>query len=221
MIETILTVVPMAFMLSFGHCIGMCGGFVIAYSSKLTSKGKTMAFLYSLSYQMSRILAYVILGLIAGYFGSLFAVTSKFIGFFHFFVGVFLVVLGYALIKRGEILKFIENDIFWSKFLSKPFRNLASKNSFLSFCMLGFLNGLIPCGLVYTFIAMAMLSGSVVKGMFIMFVFGISTIPSLLFLSLISSILNTKFQKIMLLISCIVVITFGLYNMFIGFVATK
>lgn len=221
MIETIFTVVPMAFMLSVGHCIGMCGGFVIAYSSRLSSKSKGVGLIYSFVYQISRVLAYALLGLIAGYFGSIFAVTTKLIGYVYFFIGIFLVILGYALIKRGEILKFIENDKIWTKFLAKPFRNLASKNSILSFAMLGFLNGLLPCGLVYTFIAMAILSGSVIKGVFIMTIFGLSTMPTLIFLSFIANLLNTKFQKTMLYISGTLVMVFGIYSMYKGFVATR
>jgi len=40
MLETALIIAPMAFMLSFGHCLGMCGGFVVAYSAKLSKKSK-------------------------------------------------------------------------------------------------------------------------------------------------------------------------------------
>ncbi|QKF65296.1 sulfite exporter TauE/SafE family protein [Campylobacter corcagiensis] len=217
----ILAVVPMAFMLSLSHCIAMCGGFVVAYSAKLNSKTKKLAFIYSFVYQISRVFAYAILGLIAGYFGYLFTITSKFMGYFHFFIGVFLVFIGYALIKRGEILKFLENDKIWSKFIAKPFRNLAAKDSLIAFGALGFLNGLIPCGLVYTFIAMAMLSGSVIKGVIIMTLFGISTLPSLLFLSFISNFLNSKFQKTMLFVSAIIVMAYGIYSMYGGFLAIK
>lgn len=217
----LLAIVPMAFMLSVGHCVGMCGGFVIAYSTRLSSKTKRVAFIYSFMYQISRVFAYAVLGLIAGYFGSLFAMTSKFMGYFHFFIGAFLVLLGYALIKRGEILKFIENDKIWNKFIAKPFKNLASKESILAFGLLGFLNGLIPCGLVYTFIAMAMLSGSVIKGVVIMSIFGLCTMPTLLFLSFISNFLNSKFQKTMLFISAFIVMAYGIYSMYSGFIAIK
>ncbi|NLY04348.1 MAG: sulfite exporter TauE/SafE family protein [Campylobacter sp.] len=217
--EIIFTVVPTAFFLSFGHCIGMCGGFVISYTAKLKDKSKSVAFGYSFAYHSSRVVAYMFLGLIGGFFGSIFATTSNFMGIFQFIIGAFLVILGVALIKRGEILKLIENDKIWSKFLAKPTKFAMSQTSLSGFCLLGFLNGLIPCGVVYTFLAMAILSGSVVKGIFIMFVFGISTMPTLLGLSFISNALTFKFQKTMLFISGILVVLFGVHSMYLGFMA--
>ncbi|MSN96144.1 sulfite exporter TauE/SafE family protein [Campylobacter sp. FMV-PI01] len=210
-----------ALFLSFAHCIGMCGGFVLAYSIKLAKKTKLEAFFYSISYHFARICAYVFLGILANFFGSIFAISSKLSGIFHFLVGVFLIILGAGLLKRGEILKFIENDKIWQKFFKNRTKNALKKDGFLSFLILGFLNGLIPCGVVYTFVAMAMLSKSVFSSILIMLTFGIATLFSLLFMAFLSKILNDKFKHLMFIISSVLIIIFGIYSAYLGFISTK
>ena len=210
----------MAFMLSFSHCLGMCGGFVIAYNTKLANKPKSLAFLYSLTYQISRIFAYVVLGGVAGYFGSFFKITRQMQGYFYFAIGVIMVVLGFALLMRGKILAFIENDKIWQKFFAKPMKKAISSKSYASFVLLGFLNGLLPCGVVYTFLTYAIRAQSAWQGAIIMLIFGISTLPVLMSFSAVTNLLNIKFKNIMLTISVILIIIFGIYNAYLGFSAT-
>lgn len=52
-----------AFLGSLGHCIGMCGGFVMAYSAKIdTSNTSLFQFFAHLSYNLGRISSYTFLG---------------------------------------------------------------------------------------------------------------------------------------------------------------
>ena len=216
----ILNVIPMAILMSFGHCLGMCGGFVIAYNTRLSKKTKFQAFLYSLSYHFSRVLAYTTLGFFAGFFGSFFKINHKFIGFLHFFVGIFLVILAIALIKRGEILKFIENDKLWRKFFAKPTKNAMSNSSIFGFAMLGFLNGFLPCGVVYTALAMAIMSANALYGASLMFIFGIFTMPTMIGFSFLTNLINQKFRNYMFLISACLIFIYGIFLSYKGFMAT-
>lgn len=217
MSELLVATVLSSFLLSVGHCIGMCGGFVIAYSSKLSGFDKTTAALYSLGYHLARVFAYVLLGFLVGFFGMFISFSPKVGGFIHFVVGLFLAFVGAAFILRGNLLKFIENDKLWLKFFSKPTKKALQSNSLRSLLLLGFLNGFLPCGVVYTFLATAFLSKSVVSATLIMFAFGVATIPVMFGISLVSSFLNFKFQKTMLFISSALIIVFGIYNSFLGF----
>ena len=221
LLSLVLYIVPTAFLLSFGHCAGMCGGFVLAYSVRLNNLSKFKAFIYSLSYHLFRTLTYILLGVIAGYFSSIFAISSKFMGYIHFFIGIFLVILGIGFIKRGEILKFIENDKLWKKLFKKPTIIASKMHSLFGLMLLGFLNGFLPCGVVYTFLSMAILSKSVFMGAFIMGIFGLSTIPVMLIISSLSNLISLKFKKIALNISAFIIILFGIYNSYIGFLATS
>ena len=71
---SIITIISIAFLGSFGHCVGMCGGIVIAYSStKIKSHWtkQVQAFAHLL-YSFGRITTYMILG-------ALFGLASTFI----------------------------------------------------------------------------------------------------------------------------------------------
>ena len=78
----------------------------------------------------------------------------------------------------------------------------------------------MPCGVVYTFLGYAISSESALNGAFVMFIFGISTLPTLVSFSFVTNLLNAKFKNIMLLLSIICIIIFGVYNAYLGFIAT-
>ncbi|MCI6988877.1 MAG: sulfite exporter TauE/SafE family protein [Campylobacter sp.] len=213
----LLNIALMSFLLSFGHCVFMCGGFVLAYSTKLAKKTKNEFVIYSFCYHFFRVLAYVLLGLVAGFVGSIVSFSVVASGYIKFVVGMFLVVLGLGLIFRGEILKFIENDKIWSKFLQKPTKFAMSSNSLSGFCLLGFLNGFLPCGVVYTFLGMTIMANSAFYGALIMFVFGICTMPVMIGIGFGAKIGFEKFSKFSLYISGALIIAYGLYSAFMGF----
>lgn len=217
----IYSIIPMALMLSLTHCLGMCGGFVLAYNAKLSKKNPKIAFFYSFSYQISRVFAYICLGALGGYFGSFFKISVRAEAFLHFFLGLFLAFLGVALLMRGKILAFIENDKIYQKFLAKPLKYAFSKDSYTSFLLLGFLNGLLPCGVVYTFLAMAIMSSSLIKGAIIMAIFGIFTMPLLLSFSFVLNLLNLKYKSAIFTLSAVFIIVFGIYNSYLGFILSR
>ena len=59
--------------------------------------------------------------------------------------------------------------------------------------MVGMLNGLLPCGLVYLALAGAALAGSAAGGMTYMLFFGLGTIPAMLLAPLIGQWLQQRF----------------------------
>lgn len=215
----ILGIVAIAFLSSFGHCLGMCGGFVLAYNLRLKDKTLINSTLLTLVYHLFRILAYSVLGAIFGAFGSVFIISLSLKGYIFFALGVFLVLLGIALIFRGNLLKLIENELIFKQIL-KIFKNNFFKNSnFISFAVLGFINGLLPCGVVYYFLAMAISSASASLGALIMLIFGISTLPALLIFSGSVRVLSQKFKSLMMFFSSILIIFYGIYLAFLGFMA--
>ena len=59
-----------------------------------------------------------------------------------------------------------------------------SKSLFKSSFLVGMLNGLLPCGMVYLAVGSAMATGSIENGTFLMFSFGLGTIPLMALLML-------------------------------------
>jgi sulfite exporter TauE/SafE len=75
---SIISIISIAFIGSFGHCIGMCGGIVLAYSSvKINSNdSKKRQALMHLLYNFGRVTTYTFLGFIFGYLGTYWFFTN-------------------------------------------------------------------------------------------------------------------------------------------------
>ncbi len=220
--ETInlLTIISIAFLGSFGHCVGMCGGIVFAYSSikiqpQSSKVSKTVAHLL---YSFGRVFTYSFLGVI---FGSL----GKVVRFSDFANGVLLVVAGIAMVLAGlslmgklKLLMLIEHSFSSSYFYKKTFKKILSSKANSSFFLLGMLNGLLPCGFVYFFAITAASTADPLYGALVMAIFGLSTIPAMFSLGFLASLAQaTSFRNMMMSLSSIVVILYGVFTVYHGY----
>ncbi|AJC85890.1 sulfite exporter TauE/SafE family protein [Campylobacter sp. RM16704] len=215
-----IALASIAFLSSFGHCYGMCGGFVLAYT-QLAKQIKLPFFILILSYHFSRIFAYICLGVFFGIFGNLFNFNEFAKGLLFFSIGIFMMFLAIGLIFKGKLLAFFENSIFFDCIIRNNILKLIKQKSLKSTILLGFLNGFIPCGLVYFYIAFSMSVQDVYLSILIMLIFGLSTLPALVFFAYFSKTLNDKFQKISSFISYVLIFAYGLYFSYIGFTFTR
>ena len=178
---SIVTIVTIAFLGSFGHCVGMCGGIVIAYSStKIRSEwSKKMQATVHLLYSFGRITTYTILGALFGLVGGVVTFDNLTSGILLLVTGSTMVLIGLSLMGKIKFLTSIEHSCSKSPLYQSTFKSLLGSDSLMSFYLLGMLNGLLPCGFVYVFAITAASTGSPIWGAFVMFIFGLSTIPAL------------------------------------------
>ena len=109
----ILTIISIAFLGSFGHCIGMCGGIVLAYSTikiepKSSKVSKTSAHLL---YSFGRVFTYSILGAIFGALGGVVTFSNTANGTLLIVAGIAMVLAGLSLmgkIKFYHCIKIME-----------------------------------------------------------------------------------------------------------------
>ena len=215
-----LTIATIAFLGSFGHCIGMCGGIVIAYSSaKIDSNwNKTKQSLSHILYSFGRITTYTILGALFGYLGGVATFSHTTNGILFFIAGIIMVLTGLSLLGKLKFLTVLEHSISNSTWYQKSFKELLSNQTLFSFYLIGLLNGLLPCGFVYFFAITAASTGSSLYGALVMLIFGLSTIPALFSLGFFVSIFKqTKLRNIFLNLASILVIMYGIYTMFNGY----
>ena len=93
-----------------------------------------------------------------------------------------------------------------------------NKNNLSSLYLLGLLNGAIPCGIVYFFALSASVSGGVLNGAIVMFVFGIATLVPMVLFGLFNSLLSSiKYRNFMNKIFCILIAIFGAWTIVKGF----
>ena len=167
-------------------------------------------------YSLARIFAYVVLGALFGAFGAVISFSMQARGVIFFIVGLVIAFIGIALLFRGEFLKFVENQKALN-FVVRIAKMRIQKKNLANFLLLGFLNGFLPCGVVYYFLALGILSANFIDSAFIMLVFGLCTLPAMLLASFVFGILNEKFKDIMFKISASIMIINGIYLSFLGY----
>jgi len=216
----LLTIVTIAFLGSFGHCIGMCGGIVLAYSTikiqPASSKvSKTIAHLL---YNFGRVLTYTILGALFGAIGGVATFSNTANGTLLIIAGIAMILAGLSLMGKIKFLTLIEHSLSSSNFYKKSFQAILHSKSNTSFFILGMLNGLLPCGFVYFFAITAASTASPLYGALVMFIFGISTIPAMFSLGFLSSLASaTSFRNMMMSLSSVAVILYGAFTIYNGY----
>ena len=202
---------------SFGHCIGMCGGIVIAYS-RILLKSRFKRFASHFVYGFGRITTYMILGAISAFLGSTIVVSQSTKGGVFIIIGFIMILFGILFLLSPKVLALFEVNIANNRIFKKLFSYFLSKNTLTSFYLLGLLNGAIPCGIVYFFVLSASVSGGIFSGAIIMLVFGIATLVPMVLFGLFNSFLSSiKYRKVMNTIFCILIVFFGAWTIFKGF----
>ena len=216
----ILTIISIAFLGSFGHCIGMCGGIVVAYSTiKISPESSKVSQSTShLLYSFGRVFTYTILGAIFGALGGVATFSNNANGGLLIFAGVVMVLAGLSLMGKIKFLTLIEHSFSSSSVYKTAFKAVLNSKSNLSFFVLGMLNGLLPCGFVYFFAITAASTADPLSGALVMAMFGMSTIPAMFGLGFLSSLASaTSFRNMMMSLSSIAVILYGTYTIYNGY----
>ena len=156
------------------HCVGMCGP--IAFLLPVDRDNNLRKLYQIFLYHFGRLFAYSLIGLAFGLVGkslSLFGLQQQ----LSIYIGVLML-----------IVIFLPTKIFNKYNFSKPLYRLLGKvkNSLGTalkkknpdtFFTVGFLNGFLPCGLVYMAVFGAIAGGSALQGSLYMLLFGLGTIP--------------------------------------------
>ena len=154
------------------HCIGMCGP--IALSLPIVHETKAKRILLIMLYNLGRATTYAVLGAMVG------AVSNRF--FLTGYQQVLSIALGSTILLILIVGRFINLEATVFKGFHLRVQNLLAsylhgQKSTAHFYIIGVVNGLLPCGLVYMGVAAAAATGSVVNGAWLMFAFGLGTLP--------------------------------------------
>jgi len=180
------------------HCAGMCGGIVSALTMQMPSRadGNSPAWTLHLAYNLGRISSYSIAGALMGALGSIGLLLNNALPVqMTLYIGanLMMIALGLYLTGMTQTLAFTERAGQWlwrrvqpatKRFL--PVRGIAQA------LPLGMLWGWLPCGLVYSVLAMTLLTGSATRGALTMLAFGLGTLPNLM----LAGLLLAKFRHV-------------------------
>jgi sulfite exporter TauE/SafE len=173
---------PILFMgglLGSAHCVGMCGTFVLALGSRRGGVASGLG--RQLVYGLGRVFTYSSAGVVAGYAGwrlsgELYLLVNM-QAVLAFLAGGLLIAQGLAAagVVRGPAWLFHRGPCLVPSLFSALLRETRLRNVFLG----GVINGLIPCGLVYAYLALAASAGGPFHGGLTMSLFGLGTLPIL------------------------------------------
>ena len=198
------------------HCVGMCGGIVGALA--VQGSGDRAAWSMHLGYNMGRIVSYVIAGALVGTIGGLglaFGPVALVQLCFYVVANLMLIALGFYLMGFTRTLAAAERagQVLWNRLRPLSSRFLPARG-FGQAVALGTVWGWLPCGLVYSVLATAMVAGSTARGALTMLAFGLGTLPNLL----LAGVLFSRFRRFaqssaVRMISGSIVLGFGVYGL--------
>lgn len=195
------------------HCVGMCGGFIIGYTSNDAEKGRS-SLRSHLLYGVGKTLSYALLGAFFGQLGALFHLSALMSGLTLGLAGFFLILYGLNMLQVFALLKFLR------------FKQPASLTSFLikkrkknkSPLIIGFLSGFIlGCGPLQAMYIMAAGNGNTLEGAKFLALFGLGTLPALFFFGMIARLLSQALTKRFFQATGFVLILLGLMMINKGF----
>ena len=190
-----LPLVFIAGVLGSSHCIGMCGPFALTIGSGAADWKAVLG--RQMIYTFGRVFTYAVFGAVAGASGlylhqkmptlvNVAAVLAIVAGLFLLYQGL----LAARVIRRRHpntaAVPCLASE-FFATFLKSP----GHHNIFLT----GLLTGMLPCGLVYGFVALAASSGDLVAGASLMIAFGLGTAPVMILTGCGSSLLGQTARK--------------------------
>ncbi len=167
------------------HCIGMCGSIIGTLTLSLDAsirQRKASLFAFVLNYNLGRIISYTLAGAFGGMLSSLLVQP-----FAHNLGYRFLQILSACIIGSAGLyiagwfpyFAYIEKIgvYLWKKL--EPFgHKLIPVKTRFNALWFGMIWGWLPCGLVYTSLALAVASGNMQTSAFTMLAFGCGTLPA-------------------------------------------
>ncbi|TDU39664.1 hypothetical protein BXY82_1694 [Gelidibacter sediminis] len=189
------------------HCIGMCGP--IAFMLPVDRTNSTKKVVQIFTYHFGRILAYSLIGLIFGLVGKslyIFGLQQQ----LSILIGVLMIVV--VVIPTKTFNKYNFSKPLY-KLISKVKTALGQalkKKTADTFLTIGFLNGFLPCGLVYMAVFASLAMSSALQGSLYMALFGLGTIPLMTSAIYLGKFLNTNVKRHIQKAIPVVVIAIGL-----------
>jgi len=179
------------------HCIGMCGSIIGTLTLSLSPdirNNKALLLPFVLNYNLGRITSYTLAGGLAGLVGMLMIMPfGELHGHRILQLLSALVMMGAGLYIAGWFPRFAYIEkigvYFWKKI--EPFgRKLIPVKTHTQAYLFGIVWGWLPCGLVYSALALASTAGDVAKSALLMLAFGAGTLPAVMGVGIMTNILT-------------------------------
>jgi len=197
------------------HCIGMCGGLVGALALGRSRVWWPGLFVY----QLGRVTTYALFGTLVGVVGlSLGELGGTLVQrSLTLFAGLFMIVFGLNLAGwLPDPLARLSVSVSRRLGLGRLAASLAADARLLGWYGMGMVNGLLPCGLVYAALALALAAGNVLESGLMMISFGLGTIPAMLLAPALLRRLAPELRGRAMQVAAVMLILLGAFTMLRG-----
>lgn len=189
------------------HCVGMCGP--IAFLLPVDRNNPVKRVLQIASYHAGRLFTYATIGLLFGFLGSrlqLFGIQQQ----LSIAIGVLMILA--ILLPNRMVSTYLGTQFLykWIGKLKSALGNALKGKSIDRFFTIGFLNGLLPCGLVYMAVFGSVAAGGAWEGSLYMVFFGLGTIPLMTTATYLGNFLKAGLRQRLLKAIPVVVVIVGM-----------
>ncbi|HLW13958.1 MAG TPA: sulfite exporter TauE/SafE family protein [Flavobacteriaceae bacterium] len=199
------------------HCIGMCGP--IAFMLPVDRQNRARGMWQTSLYHIGRLLTYTLIGVLFGIIGSSFQLFGLQQGL-SIAMGVLMLLVLVIPVRVFNKYNFSKPIFKWVGKLKNALGKELKQKKSDTYLTIGFLNGFLPCGLVYMAVFGAIASGSAWSGGVYMLLFGLGTVPLMSFAVYLGNFLKGKarqrIQRVIPVFVAIVAILFILRGLGLG-----
>jgi sulfite exporter TauE/SafE len=184
------------------HCVGMCGPLISMMPYDRSSRIKFIA-TKTLNH-LGRITTYVVLGVVFGFMGQ--AIVAA--GFQQWLSIVSGVIILLMVLWPKRWIKFSSKSkiLGFTSWVKTKFSSLLKSRKPRTLYLLGVLNGLLPCGLLYMALAASISTGDAAKGALFMLMFGLGTVPALVLVGVFANTLKQRFANSFMKVSRVLLV---------------
>ena len=202
----------------FGHCIGMCGPVVAAYSFG----EQKLRYLHHILYNLGRITTYMFMGAVVGLTGSFLVLTSsieKIQAAIMVLAGISIIIMGIAIGGWIPVRRSPKSSSWLSSTIQKTMELFKGPRTAGTYYPMGIVLGFLPCGLTYTALLAAARAAmdadnhlaGMLQGTFMLLFFGLGTAPALLLVGRVINIIGAKVRDRLYKLASLIMILTGVY----------
>ncbi|MCL4366492.1 sulfite exporter TauE/SafE family protein [Patescibacteria group bacterium] len=191
-------------------CAAVQGGLLasaVAARKELDQKDKN-DFIPTLSFLTAKLICYALLGAVLGLFGAALSISDNVRTIMQVAAGIYMIIVALNLLNVHPIFRYF--ILQPPRFLTRMVRNQSKSADIFAPGILGAMTIFIPCGTTLAMEALAISSGSAIKGALILTAFVLGTSPIFFGLGYITAKLSDNFQKTFFKVAAFVIIIVGL-----------
>lgn len=198
------------------HCVGMCGGFVLALDRPGHVPWRRLA--YQALFHLGKTTTYVVLGALVGTVGAAFVHAQ----WFSAAQAALSVLAGCLMVLAGLQIAGLLRELPLGRLFGpespygRAVRAVVNLRGPIAPITMGMLTGFLPCPLVYAFLAFSLEQGSVLGAMGVMSVLGLASMPALLLVVLTGATFRPQLRARVIKVAGLVVLVLGVITILRG-----